>query len=206
MRGVTREAEWREAAHEIGEVPIREDGTCRLTQSGLILSFLARKHNVYYGASEDEHHEVLRWLLFDNHKFTSYFASYRFMKAFGATAPHPSVMSWLRGRLDSAFTIVNKHLETRPFMVGGAPTIADFSLCGGYLFYPVEESEYEVETRFRTSTPGCPASKRCLGGHLRMKSCRANASRRSGRRTDALRHDRRRRCMPLMSSVKRQIS
>jgi len=32
-------------------------------------------------------------------------------------------------------------------MVGGGPTIADFSLCG-YLFYPLEESEYEVETRF----------------------------------------------------------
>jgi glutathione S-transferase len=147
MHGATREAEWRETANEMGEVPILEDGARRLTQSGLILSYLARKHGAFGGATEDEQHEVLRWLLFDNHKFTSYFASYRFMKAFGTTAPDPSVMTWLRGRLDNAFTIVNKHLQARPFMVGGAPTIADFSL-SGYLFYPPEESDYEVETRF----------------------------------------------------------
>jgi glutathione S-transferase len=147
MQGVTREAAWRETANEMGEVPILEDGSRRLTQSGLILSYLARKHGALGGATEDEQHEVLRWLLFDNHKFTSYFASYRFMKAFGATAPDPPVMAWLRSRLDNAFTIVDKHLEARPFMVGSAPTIADFSLCG-YLFYPLEESEYEVERRF----------------------------------------------------------
>ncbi|HEX7498752.1 MAG TPA: glutathione S-transferase family protein, partial [Polyangia bacterium] len=119
----------------------------RLTQSGLIISYLARKHGAFGGDTEDEQHEVLRWLLFDNHKFTSYFATYRFMKAFAATAPDPAVMAWLRGRLDNAFTIVDKHLEVRPFMVGGAPTIADFSLCG-YLFYPLEESDYEVKARF----------------------------------------------------------
>ena len=147
MHGVTREAKWRETENEMGEVPILEDGSRRLTQSGVILSYLARKHGAFGGTTEDEQQEVLRWLLFDNHKFTSYFASYRFMKAFGATAPNPSVMAWLRGRLDNAFTIVNKHLEGRSFMVGHAPTIADFSLCG-YLFYPLEESEYAVEPRF----------------------------------------------------------
>jgi glutathione S-transferase len=147
MHGVTREAAWRETANEMGEVPILEDGPRRLTQSGLILSYLARKHGAFGGDTEDEQHEVLRWLLFDNHKFTSYFATYRFMKAFAATAPDPAVMAWLRGRLDNAFTIVDKHLEVRPFMVGGAPTIADFSLCG-YLFYPLEESDYEVKARF----------------------------------------------------------
>jgi glutathione S-transferase len=147
MRGVTRDAAWREAANEMGEVPILEDGPRRLTQSGLILSYLATKHGAFGGTDENEQHEVLRWLFFDNHKFTSYFATYRFMKAFGAAAPDPAVMSWLRGRLDNAFNIVNKHLEHRPFMVGPSPTVADFSLCG-YLFYPVEESGYEVAVRF----------------------------------------------------------
>jgi glutathione S-transferase len=147
MHGVTRDAAWRESANEMGEVPILEDGPRRLTQSGLILSFLARKHGAFGGASEDEQDEVLRWLLFDNHKFTSYFATYRFMKAFGAAAPDPAVMAWLRGRLDNAFGIVDKHLDGRAFMVGDAPTIADFSLCG-YLFYPLEESDFEVANRF----------------------------------------------------------
>src|SRR5438034_458352 len=83
--------------------------------------------------TEDERQDVLRWLLFDNHKFTSYFASYRFMKAFGPTAPDPAVMAWLKARTDSAFGIVEKHLAARAFMVGSAPTIADFSMCA-YLF------------------------------------------------------------------------
>jgi glutathione S-transferase len=147
MRGATRQAEWREQANEMGEVPVLEDGTRRLTQSGLILSYLAKKHGAYGGNTEDEQHEVLRWLLFDNHKFTSYLATYRFMKSFGPSAPDPAVMAWLRSRLDGAFAIVDKHLVTQPYMVGSAPTIADFSL-SGYLFYPVEESGYEVEQRY----------------------------------------------------------
>ena len=51
-------------------------------------------------------------------------------------------------RDDNAFGIVDKHLATREWMVGGAATIADFSLCG-YLFYPLEESGYEVAGRYR---------------------------------------------------------
>jgi glutathione S-transferase len=147
MQGATRQAEWREQANEMGEVPVLEDGARRLTQSGLILSYLAKKHSAYGGNTEDEQHEVLRWLLFDNHKFTSYFATYRFMKAFGPAAPDPAVMAWLRGRLDGSFAIVDKHFSAQPYMVGRAPTIADFSL-SGYLFYPVEESGYEVEQRY----------------------------------------------------------
>jgi glutathione S-transferase len=147
MHGITRDPTWRDTANEMGEVPVLEDGARRLTQSGVILTHLARKHGAFQGNGEDEQDEVLRWLLFDNHKFTSYFASYRFMKAFGATAPDPAVMDWLRARMDNAFGIVDKHLQGRAFMVGAAPTIADFSL-SGYLFYPLEESGYEIATRY----------------------------------------------------------
>ena len=147
MNGVTRSGEWREASNEMGEVPILDDGNHRLTQSGVILTWLARRHGAFGGRSEDEELEVLRWLLFDNHKFTSYFASYRFSKAFGPAAPDAAVMAWLRGRMDNAFGIVEKHLAGRQFMVGEAPTIADISLVG-YLFYPVEESDYPVAGRY----------------------------------------------------------
>ncbi|WP_284617877.1 glutathione S-transferase family protein [Aquabacterium humicola] len=147
MNGVTRTGDWREATNEMGEVPVLDDGPKRLTQSGVILSYLAAKHGAYGGATDDDKVEVLRWLFFDNHKFTSYFASYRFMKAFGATAPDPAVMAWLRGRIDGAFGIVDKHLAGRSFMVGETPTIADFSLCA-YLFFPVDESGIDVPALF----------------------------------------------------------
>jgi glutathione S-transferase len=147
MNGITRTGAWREGLNEMGEVPVLDDGDLRLTQSGVILTYLAEKHGKFGGKNENEKREVLRWILFDNHKFTSYFASYRFMKAFGPAAPDAAVMGWLRGRLDGAFNVVNAHLSTRKFMVGDTPTIADFSLCG-YMFYPLEESGYEISERF----------------------------------------------------------
>jgi glutathione S-transferase len=147
MHGATRDPKWRETANEMGEVPVLDDGPRRLTQSGAILTYLARKHGRFGGAGDEEQQEVLRWLFFDNHKLTSHFATYRFMKAFGAAPPDPVVMAWLRGRLDISLSIVEKHLEHRPFIVGDAPTIADMSICG-YLFYPVEESGYEIAVRY----------------------------------------------------------
>jgi glutathione S-transferase len=148
MNGATRSPEWRDQTNPMGEAPVLDDGDRSLTQSGAILTYLAQKHApAYLGRTPEDQLEVLRWLLFDNHKFTGYFAPYRFMKAFGPTAPDPAVMAWLRGRMDNAFGIVDKHLATRSFLVGDEPTVADFSMCG-YMFYPVEESGYDVAGRF----------------------------------------------------------
>ena len=147
MNGITRTGAWRELTNDMGEAPVLDDGARHLTQSGVILSYLARKHGEYGGDTEEQQLEILRWILFDNHKFTSYFASYRFMKAFGAAAPDPAVMTWLRTRMDSAFGIVDKQLSTHAYIAGDSPTIADFSLCG-YLFYPQEESGYDVAGRY----------------------------------------------------------
>jgi len=147
MHGATRDASWREGINEMGEAPVLDDGAKRLTQSGAIMTYLARKHGAFGGRDDDEQIEVLRWLLFDNHKFTSYFATYRFMKSFGPAAPDPVIMGWLKGRVDGAFAVAEKHLATRSFMVGDAPTIADISLCA-YLCYPAEESGYDIPAQF----------------------------------------------------------
>ena len=147
LAGATQDAEWRRNINEMGEVPVLEDGKRRLSQSGVILSYLARKHGAFEGETEDDRLEVLRWILFDNHKFTSCFASYRYLKSFVSAEPDPGVMRWLHGRMDSAFGIVDKHLSNRSFLVGTKPTIADISLCG-YLFYPDEESGYQVAKKY----------------------------------------------------------
>ena len=147
MNGVTRDGAWRAQTNEMGEVPVLDDGPLRLTQSGVILTYLADKHGAFGGRTDEERREVLRWLFFDNHKFTSYFATWRFMKSFAATAPDPTIATWLRGRIDNAFGIVDKHLAGRDFMVGNAFSIADISL-SGYLFFPADESGYVLEERF----------------------------------------------------------
>ena len=145
--GPMRKDDWRAEFNEMGEVPVLDNGERRLTQSGAILTHLAAKHGAFGGADENERLEVLRWLLYDNHKTTSFFAIYRFLRSFGPSAPDPAVMKWLAGRIDAAYAVVDKHLSTQPFLVGHAPTIADFSM-SAYLFYPAEESGLDVPGRF----------------------------------------------------------
>ena len=146
--GATRDPAWRDRVNEMGEVPVLEDESGRkFTQSGVILTMLAEQHGRFGGRDADERREVLRWLFFDNHKFTSYFATWRFMKSFAASAPDPAVAAFLKSRIDNAFGIVDKHLAGRDFVVGDAFTIADMSL-SGYLFYPAEESGVVLEERF----------------------------------------------------------
>lgn len=145
--GPMRKDDWRAEFNEMGEVPVLDDGERRLTQSGAILSHLAAKHGAFGGADENERYEVLRWLLYDNHKTTSFFAIYRFLRSFGPFAPDPAVMKWLAGRIDAAYAVVDKHLAKQPYLAGQAPTIADFSM-SAYLFYPPEESGLDVPGRF----------------------------------------------------------
>ena len=78
--GETRGDTYRESVNELGEVPVLEHQGRRLTQSGVILTWLADKVGRYGGRDEHERLEILRWMLFDNHKFTSYYATLRFLK------------------------------------------------------------------------------------------------------------------------------
>ena len=143
----TRDPGWRERNNEMGEAPVLEDGARKLTQSGAILTYLAQKHGAFGGRDDDERLEILRWLLFDNHKFTSYFGTYRFLRSFAPAAPDPAVMAWLKMRIDAAWAVVEKHMAGRAFLLGDDPTIADFSLTG-YLFYPREESGIDLPGEF----------------------------------------------------------
>jgi glutathione S-transferase len=142
FKGATRDPAWRETVNEMGEAPVLEQAGRKLSQSGVILSHLADRTGKFKPASEDEKLEALRWIMFDNHKFTSYFATYRFMRSFLPQAPSADVLAFLKGRFEPALAIVEKHLGASKFMVGNSPTIADFSLAG-YMFYPPEESGYD---------------------------------------------------------------
>jgi glutathione S-transferase len=142
FKGATRDVKWRESVNDMGEAPVLEAGGKKFTQSGAILLYLAEMTDKFAPQDDWQRNEALRWILFDNHKFTGYFATYRFMKSFLPAAPDPNVMAFLKARFDSALGIVEKHLGKSKFMVGDKPTIADFSLAG-YMFFPPEESGYE---------------------------------------------------------------
>ena len=99
-------------------------------------TYLAEKTGRFGGRDDDEKLEILRWILFDNHKFTSYFATLRFLVGIQKTGETP-VTEFLRGRAQTAFGMVEKHLAGRDFLLGDRPTIADISMVG-YLYYTEE--------------------------------------------------------------------
>ena len=136
FNGETRGSGFRDGVNEMGEVPVLVHGGKRLAQSGTILTYLAQQTGQFGGDTEDEKLEILSWLFFDNHKFTSYLATLRFLVALAKTGETP-VTEFLRGRTVAALAIAEKHLAGRSFMVGSTVSIADISMCG-YLFHPEE--------------------------------------------------------------------
>ncbi len=130
--GETRTPAYREI-NAMGEVPVLEHGAKRLSQSGVILHYLADHFGKFQG---EDRLEVLRWMLWDNHKLTSYIATLRFFIQFQKTGETP-VTEFLRGRMKTSLGILDGHLGKRAFAAGEKPTIADFSMCG-YLYWPDE--------------------------------------------------------------------
>lgn len=138
FKGETRGDPYRQSLNEQGEVPVLEHKGGRLTQSGAILAYLADETGQFGGRDARERLEILRWLLFDNHKFTSYYATLRWLVGIEKKID-PAVAQFLRGRVLGAFGIVEKHLANNAFMLGDRPTIADFSMVG-YHYYDEETS------------------------------------------------------------------
>lgn len=134
FHGQTRDSQWRETLNDQGEVPVLEHAGQRLTQSALILDYLAERTGQYGPGDEDERREIWRWMLFDNHKFTSYYAMLRFLLCLKQTG-ETEVTGFLRERAKAAYRVVDAHLANMPFMVGRRLTIADLSLAG-YVFMP----------------------------------------------------------------------
>ncbi|MEO8486582.1 MAG: glutathione S-transferase [Betaproteobacteria bacterium] len=136
FHGETRTPAYR-AINAMGEVPVLEHRGRTLTQSGVILDYLAGALGRFGPVGDDERREILRWLLWDNHKLTSYTATYRFMRALAQEPPDPAVVAEFGKRARAAWTVLDAHLADRRYVVGDRLTIADLSLCG-YLFFDDE--------------------------------------------------------------------
>ena len=133
--GETRTPAYR-AVNVMGEVPVIEHGVRRLSQSGVILDYLAQTLGKFGPDGDEDRREVLRWVLFDNHKLTSYTATYRFLRTFTRNAD-AAVLAEFRKRAETAWAILDAHLDGRRYVAANRLTIADLSLCG-YLFWPEE--------------------------------------------------------------------
>ena len=134
--GETHGDQWRQSVNDQGEVPVLEHGETKVSQSALILEYLADVTGEYGPHDAEERRDIWRWMLFDNHKFTSYYATLRFLYGLKRTGETP-VTQFLRERATAAYRVVDQHLSDTPFLVSARPTIADLSLAG-YVYMPEE--------------------------------------------------------------------
>ena len=149
--GETRTPKYRADVNEMGEVPVLVHGARKLTQSGVILTYLAERSGKFLPQGEDERLEALRWIIFDNQKVNGFLGPFRFLKNFARAAAEPEVLKFLKGRIDASLAIVDKRLAGRAFILGERPTIADISLCA-YLYYPAEEFGFDIRATYPNIT------------------------------------------------------
>jgi glutathione S-transferase len=146
--GETRTPEYRANVNEMGEAPVLAHGGRKLSQSGVILSYLARHSGQFEPQGEDEELEALRWIIFDNQKVNGFLGPYRFLRNFAKPAGDPAVMAFLKGRIDNNLAILDKRLAAAPYVLGDRPTIADLSLVA-YLYYPAEEFGFDIAAQHK---------------------------------------------------------
>src|ERR1700728_3683012 len=151
-KGVQRSPEWRGSVNEMGEAPVLVHGAKKLSQSGVILTYLAEHSKKFLPRGEDERLEALRWIIFDNQKVNGFLGPYRFLKNFAKPAGDPGAMAFLKGRIDGNLSIVNKRLEKSQYLLGNKPTIADISMVG-YLYYPSEEFGFDIARDYANIGP-----------------------------------------------------
>lgn len=142
FRGAARSAGYA-AVNEMAEVPTLIHGDRTLSQTGVILDYLSGLHGGAYGhETEEERREILRWLLWDNHKLTANLATWRFMANFLPEAKRSAeVIGFLKGRALAALKVLETRLDGRDYIaLAHRPTIADIS-CAGYMYF---DGEYDT--------------------------------------------------------------
>ena len=133
--GDTRSPDYRDM-NIMGEVPTMIDGNITLSQSGVIQDYIAKKTGKLGPNTEEERREILRWILWDNHKLSSQAGMTRFLINFLPKDKQPEgVIPFMQARLQAAYKTLNNHLENRDWVAADHLTIADLSCCS-YLYYP----------------------------------------------------------------------
>ncbi len=135
FNGETRTPAFRQS-NIMGEAPVLRHGDLTLTQSGVILDYLAETFGRFGWSDGTERREIMRWILWDNHKFTSYTGTYRFLNHLAKTGD-PAVIAFLRSRAEAAWKVLDTHLDGRDYVALDRLTLADISLCG-YCYFADE--------------------------------------------------------------------
>lgn len=119
------------AMNTFQEVPVLVHSDRTITQSNVILRYLADDIGRFGGSDDDERRRIQEWMAWTSNKFNSGISLARFGKRFAGF--DPAVITFFQKRAERAFDLVDRHLADHEWLVGDGPTIADIS-AAGYIY------------------------------------------------------------------------
>ena len=115
------------AKNPFGQVPVLEDGALTVSDSNAILVYLAERYDEkarYWPRDPARRAHVQRWLSVAAGQLSAGPAAARLVRVFNAPIDHALAVR----KAHDLFTVLEKELLARPFLVGETPTLADVAL------------------------------------------------------------------------------
>jgi glutathione S-transferase len=113
--------------NSFGQVPVLEDGALTLSDSNAILVYLAERYDQaqrYWPRDAAGRAQVQRWLSVAAGQLAAGPGAARLVRIFKAPLDHALAVR----KANDLFTVLEKELGSRPFLVGETPTLADVAL------------------------------------------------------------------------------
>jgi glutathione S-transferase len=128
MQGETRNADFL-SKNANGKIPLLEISPGQyLPESNAILWYLADGSN-FLSEDKFQRAQVLQWLFFEQYSHEPYIATARFIKVYlGNPADRQADLQQKQKRGYEALDVMEKHLASNKFFVGGRYSIADIGL------------------------------------------------------------------------------
>jgi glutathione S-transferase len=169
FKGESQTDEFKSRLNPHGLTPVLEDGDFILYEAAAINLYLANKVNSpLVGTTEKDRFQVLQWMFWSGEQWRI-FATTLFDERVGKTVmglpKNEPVIAFAEGKFRAAAKVLDQHLEGRKFMVGQAPTLADFDIAGPS---PRSIVQSLPSGTIRTSWPGTTiSSSRSRSGRRR---------------------------------------
>ncbi|HEY0467047.1 MAG TPA: glutathione S-transferase [Polyangiaceae bacterium] len=115
------------AKNSFGQVPVLEDGALTLSDSNAILVYLGERYDTgerYWPRDPARRAEIQRWLSVAAGQLAAGPAAARLVRVFNAPLDHALAVR----KAHELFTLLERELSQRPFLVGETPTLADIAL------------------------------------------------------------------------------
>lgn len=137
------------AKNSFGQVPVLEDGAFTVSDSNAILVYLAERYDAqgrYWPSDPVQRAHVQRWLSVAAGQLAAGPGAARLVRVFNAPLDHALAVR----KAHDLFTLLEKELSTKPFLVGETATLADVALYTYTAHAPEGDVSLEAYPAIRT--------------------------------------------------------